>query len=228
MCFKIRRTKSFLHGALALCIFSAANAITGSASAVVLTYTNFADFEAAAGALMVETFENDPWVNGSNPNGTNSLGLVWTAETDLFIETSISRSGNRSISDGELPGDFDEQINAELPAGTMAVGAFVDSFGGPLGVRMTASNIGDGLLAALDGPITPAGSFSSFLGVISTEVPIARVSFLMAGDDIQGSNFAVDDVYFGQLTTSVPEPASLAIFGVGLAALGFTRRRKTA
>lgn len=228
MSFKIPPLKSYLHGALALCIFSAANAITNSASAVVLTYTNFEDFEAAAGALMVETFENDPWVSGSNPNATNSLGLVWTAETDLFIETAISRSGARSISDGELaPNDFNEQINAELPAGTMAVGAFVDSFGGNYGVRMSASDFDDVLLGTLDGPITPAGSFSSFLGVISTEIPIARISFGLAADQIAGNNFAVDDVYFGQMATTVPEPASLALFGIGLTLLGFAKRRRT-
>lgn len=213
---------------MASCILFAANAVTSSASAVVLTFTNFADFEAAAGELMVETFENDPWVDGNNPSVTDSLGLVWTAETDLFIQTSISRSGSRSISDDELPNEFGVQINAELPAGTMAVGAFVDSFGGNLGVRMTASNFADFLLAAVDGPVTPAGSFSTFLGVISTEVPVARISFVMAGDDLQGENFAVDDVYFGQLATPVPEPASLALFGVGLAALSFARRRKMA
>ncbi len=217
---------ALFRSALAFCSLLLVSALPGSASAVVMTYTNFADFQAAAGSLMLEDFENDPWVDGSNPNGTTSLGLTWTAETDLFIETSISRSGARSISDGELPpNDFLEQINAELPAGTMAVGAFVDSFGGNHGVRMTASDFGDGLLASLDGPITPAGSFSAFLGVISSDTPIARISFVVTSDQITGNNLAVDDVYFGQ-AAAVPEPASMALFGIGLAALGLMRHRK--
>lgn len=195
------------------------------ASAVVMTFTNLADFQAATESLVVETFENDPWIDGDNPTGTVSLGLTWTAEAELFAETSIACSGARSMSNGDQFANFEEQINAELPLGTTVVGAFVDGFGGNLGVRMTASTQSDFLIASIDGPITAAGSFSSFLGIISTETPIARISFALAGDEITGNNFAIDDVHFGQAT--VPEPASLALFGIGLAALGVAQRRKT-
>ena len=223
---RIYLPRAYLRFALFFCCLLVASAMTKSASAVILTFNNFADFQAATQSLTVETFENAPWVNGENPNATVSLGLTWTAEAELFAETSIARSGARSLSDGDEFPNFQEQINAELPLGTTAVGAFVDTFGEHHGVRMTASAQSDSLLAAVEGPMTAAGSFSSFLGIISTEIPIARISFVLNVDQIEGNNFAVDDVYFGQ--AAVPEPASIAIFGFGLAALSAARRRKGA
>ena len=94
--------KNFLRGGLVLCGLLAANAVMTSASAVVLTFNNFAAFQAAATALTVENFDGAPWVDGSNPDGTTNLGLTWTAEVDLFGETIISRSATRSLTDGDF------------------------------------------------------------------------------------------------------------------------------
>ena len=44
--------------------------------------------------------------------------------------------------------------------------------------------------------------------------------------DQNSGGIAVDLVEFGDITaTSVPEPATLALFGLGLAAMGMCRRR---
>ncbi len=45
-----------------------------------------------------------------------------------------------------------------------------------------------------------------------------------------GNDFALDNLYFGEamFSTEVPEPAALALFAFGLAALGLARRRRSA
>jgi hypothetical protein len=217
--------KNFLRGGLVLCGLLAANAVMTSASAVVLTFNNFAAFQAAATALTVENFDGAPWVDGSNPDGTTNLGLTWTAEVDLFGETIISRSATRSLTDGDfVNSDGLEQVNAALPDGTTAIGAFVDTYGQNHGVRMTASDAGDSLIGVIEGPMTASGTFTTFLGIISTTRVIATVSFVLDSDTIAGNDFAIDDVHFGQ--AAIPEPGTLSIFGLGIAGLVFARRKR--
>ena len=42
-----------------------------------------------------------------------------------------------------------------------------------------------------------------------------------------GNDFALDDLYFGEAVFSVPEPGALAVFLVGLAGIGYARRKTT-
>lgn len=82
---------------------------------------------------------------------------------------------------------------------------------------------------SLLGSVTNHGTGIEFLGLVTEdgEAQIAGLLFSLAGDEPHG--FAIDNLRFGvadQITSPVPEPATWAMLGVGLAMVGAARRRK--
>ena len=66
-----------------------------------------------------------------------------------------------------------------------------------------------------------------FMGIVSTAGDIRSIR-LLRGPDTTGDNMGVDDILFAPADNAVPEPASLALCGAGLAAIALLRRSRNA
>lgn len=112
-----------------------------------------------------------------------------------------------------------------LQAGVGLDGGFFDAIGG---TAITAFGATGNLL----GSVTNEALGIEFLGLVTDDgsEQIAGLLFSLVGAEPAG--FAIDNLRFGKtgevIVPGVPEPASLALLGLGFAGLGWSRRRKAA
>jgi hypothetical protein len=210
-------------------IAAAMSLSASTASAAVITFTNFDAFQSAAGSLITESFDSGPWLpaNSNLSQGLTNLGVSWTAANSLYSGV-ISRSGLAVTSlDGTLGGtDLFDWIEAVLPADTMAVGGWITSFNQVHVAEMRAFDVLDNLLGTIS--IDRTGHDFAFLGLTS-DTAIAKVRFAATGVTIPlADDIALDDFVFGGVPAAlpVPEPSAIALFGVGALAAVVGRRRR--
>lgn len=214
-------------GLAALSIIASA----ASASAAVVTYTDFAAFQGATSGLTTDSFDSAPWTPfGVKPQGLTNLGVSWTAGNSLYAGENISRSGSFSISSldpGTVVGDSWDYLTAVLPANVTAVGGWITSFNQAHITELLAFDALDNLLGSVSLGTTGNDIFA-FMG-LTTDADIAKVRFRSTNvTNPVGDDFNLDDFSFGSGTAAipVPEPSTLLLLGAASLALAVSRRRK--
>lgn len=164
-----------------------------------LNYTGFSNFTVSSGTVdLVKTGDYGISCFGGSGACVDLDGSTWHA--GVFTKNAFNlAAGNYTLSfalSGNQRGGAADQVTVSL--GSLFTEAFT---------------------------LDPTAAFSTFTRTINVASPTtASLSFVAAGGDNIGA--LLDNVNFSSAPASVPEPASLGLMGLALAALAASRRRK--
>lgn len=205
----------------------AALLLTGSANAfaVPMAFTTEASWIAALGAATIatENFESTALGSLTAPGTTDvglfnvSLNAVGDAGTNTVTAGSATGMSGRHLR-LDLDLDNNTQVNFsnfDLPGVFGFAGTWASTISGNK-LTMTVN----GTTLKFSDYLTGAGN--GFFGIVDTTM-FSSIELGTEGLNSFGEDFRVDNV---KLASSVPEPATIALMGLGLLGVGVSRGRK--
>ncbi len=195
--------------------------LAGQASAVTIKYTDRSAWEAALGSATIMTEDFDSITAANITSGTTSIGMLSIEAVNAGGLTKIDDgTGVRNINGSnylQLITDDDPVRSAilHLPDSAFAWGMDYNQYGSGDQTYVTFSDI-------VADTVGPHGA-SAFVGYIS-DIEFNEIQFT----DPHPSLAIIGMDNFSFVESAVPEPATLALMGLGLAGIGFRRRRLAA
>jgi hypothetical protein len=183
------------------------------ASAATTYYTNKASFNAAISGLSFESFE------GQYSEGALLTFPGFTVEETggiNYITNYLSNAYFNSVTDGSNAIWYDDNDNS---ISTFAFNSSIKAFGVDITLAETQSLTVGGGLNYYFSSIT--ANTPQFFGAISDN-NFSQVTFAAGG----GPEVGFDALYYGSGTTSVPEPTTLLLVGLGLMGVASMRKLK--
>jgi hypothetical protein len=178
---------------------------------------------------------------------SDGVTLIASTGADSVRAGAGPADGN---TDGAIPGEGPHASSNHLLMGSPGIAStnsLIVSFAAPVvGAGMFTidrfyggSPVNDIVIEAYDGVDATGlliGTFAGlnqnfqinnlyFMGIVSTAGDIRSIR-LLRGPDSTGDVMGVDDILFASADNEVPEPASLALCGAGLAAVALLRRSR--
>lgn len=180
-----------------------------SAQAAILTFTDRAAFEAAVAGHTVDRL-NDLT---DGPANNIDRGAYTINIQSWGCSSGPSQCGNNSAQGFEYPAYL-----WTYAGGTFEFGRAINAFGIDFGTYQQSQ-----AQVSLNGQAYSSAN-GGFFGIVDTTNTFTTVNYAAGG-----SGSLLDNVTYGMAgAAEVPEPGSIALFGIALAGAGFLRRRRAA